>query len=1011
MRRQAFHLPEELAVNPARIHLVADPDTLPTDPARVAELEELGFAAAPGFTIEEMPGCRVFPFFRAEPTVVAVLYEQEGTVWCDVHRQGVDGSSLTVSNAPTGSELDQPPGAVKRFHPEADIRELWDRFQAEPMEGEAREITPGNFAAVFELACADEMDWRIDRGGVTREEVERIARAGDEDVDDETLETLEGIEGLQAFGAALERGMRGGSALYEAVHDGSVEKVKLCLERGEDVDRRDMGGKTPLHTAIQEGHGEVALALIAGGADVNALLAPEAGSEIYAGNDTGQTPLMLAARAGDAAVVAALLEAGADARVTVDTSVALAGMADVLERQKQEGRAGNPYEGATALLFAARAGGAEATRLLLAAGAEVGRADASGETPLGCALAWGHRDVAVLLEEAGAQTERRSRYVLIGAVRAGDAQGVASLLAAGADPDARDRDPEQGSWPLIALATRTGQRAIVEALVGAGADVDAKVETRTPPLDRSALQIAAEAGRVDLVDVLVRAGSEVDHRDGTHWLSDEGGQTALQIAAEGGHTDVVRALVAAGARVGARSTEGSTALGLAAAAGRLEVVRALVEAGAEVDVRDGEGATPLVEACSKGHEEVVRLLLDAGADPAARGKESWSALGAAVSEDHTGIVRMLLAAGAAVDEPGGSLTPVGTAILYDKTEILRLLLERGVDPNCADDEGDTPLHAAARAGGADLVRTFLASGADVSLQDDEGRTALALAASQGHVDVTRLLLDAGADPNVRDEEGLTALNHALDAESRELIALLESVGAEAAEVSDEDDDEEDEIEKPLRELRGIGCTDSNDTMVLVKAGVEEVAAAFQEHRGAEVWQRNAYGEEIELTNRCFVVFRFAGHGWTTLRDEHVHLADAGRVAEEDARVISEKLGARAIFFFNSDTAGSVGYSLFERGELVEKLDYGERFGAECDLDAADDDVEDDDTRFESTRRDLEASEIDDPWDFADAFLKEEDAFAPSWSGGWCAKAGDRRVLQIGGIEADEFERMDFVACR
>ena len=36
--------------------------------------------------------------------------------------------------------------------------------------------------------------------------------------------------------------------------------------------------------------------------------------------------------------------------------------------------------------------------------------------------------------------------------------------------------------------------------------------------------------------------------------------------------------------------------------------------------------------------------------------------------------------------------------------------------------------------------------------------------------------------------------------------------------------------------------------------------------------------------------------------------------------------------------------------------------------------------------------------------------APSWRSGWGAKSGDRKRLQIGGIEPDDFERMDFVAC-
>ena len=76
--------------------------------------------------------------------------------------------------------------------------------------------------------------------------------------------------------------------------------MRALLRPGEDVNRANFEGWTPLYMAASEGHMDI----------VNALL--EAGADPNEADNRGQTPLYRAAYWGHTEIVEALLEAGAD---------------------------------------------------------------------------------------------------------------------------------------------------------------------------------------------------------------------------------------------------------------------------------------------------------------------------------------------------------------------------------------------------------------------------------------------------------------------------------------------------------------------------------------------------------------------------------------------------------------------------------------------------------------------------------------------------------------------------
>jgi uncharacterized protein len=436
------------------------------------------------------------------------------------------------------------------------------------------------------------------------------------------------------------------------------------LSTGAAPDASLPDGSTALHWAVYRGEVTEVERLLRAGAD-------ESATTRY-----GVTAMSLAAEAGNAQIIRLLLKAGANA----DSP--------------------NP-EGQTALMAVARTGNVEAAKLLLRAGAKVNARERwGGQSALMWAAAQRQPEMVRLLARQKAELDARS------IVR----EWPRKITA-----EPREKNMDRGGLAAIHYAAREGCVGCMKELLDAGAEIDL-----TDGRGSTALLLAIMNQHFDTAKFLIEAGADVQVWD-LYGMSPLYAAVDMRVVPQGLRADIpsddrttsldiIRLLLARGANVnaqlklplpartpafaGGRADKrlhniGATPLLRAAVGADVEVMQVLIDAGALVDLPLADGTTPMLAALMPSSSRApnkteaqalaaIRLLKAASADPKAAVTRSSTAL------------HLIHSHGMNEARVRGS-TALMMATVQRWTEVMKQLVEWGVDVNARDADGLTAI--------------------------------------------------------------------------------------------------------------------------------------------------------------------------------------------------------------------------------------------------------------------------------------------------------------------------------
>lgn len=430
-------------------------------------------------------------------------------------------------------------------------------------------------------------------------------------------------------------------------------------------------------------------------------------------------------------------------------------------------------------------------------------------------------DVSKLLEHAGNHNvvqENRERVFQL-ALRA-KTPNAARLVPKYEDVSCQNTHYEQN----LRTAAEYGQaELILDLLEDQSLDINGADE-RT---GLTALHHAAKTSQLGVSQILLDRGADLSRLDNS-------GRTALYLCVLSRETHCLQLFLQKGADTMNRDLEGITIWHLAAQVGNLEALSVLLsthtDSASVISLKTNNGRTVLACASENGNVEAMSLLLGAGSDITDTDSDGNTPLHYAVKSGSLEAVELLAKIAPLQDVVAldGS-TALHHAVAGSRgkvEEIVRVLIENGVEPCKARSDGYTSLHVLVdtirdetieydddddddqlfaagvtlmkkileNSGSAsdlklgseliylacshhfsrahEVVSTLLNLGLESNVRFADGRTALMAAAENGNDEILKALLIHGADPCITDDSGSNALHFACFNGHKSILVLL-----------------------------------------------------------------------------------------------------------------------------------------------------------------------------------------------------------------------------------------------
>ena len=335
-----------------------------------------------------------------------------------------------------------------------------------------------------------------------------------------------------------------------------------------------------------------------------------------------------------------------------------------------------------------------------------------------------------------------------------------------------------------------------------------------------------------------------------------------------------------GSNINMVNSKGDPLLLVAATLGNAEAVKQLILAGADVNKKNAfTRDTALIRSLYyTNNTEIARLLVYAGADINAVNNYKHSPMFLALEKQRGELIDLFLSSGV---QEGLSTDYLFRACAKQNYMGVLAMLKGGVNPNVANEKGNTPLIISASLGDLDSVHDLLAYRADINAANYDGNTALIYAARYNHPKVVRELLkpqtmQAPVDVNAQNKQGQTALYWAASKGYVDIVKRLLAADADTT------------IAAQDRLIPYMAAKRNNRTAVLPwfeKNLIEVKNSVIEEDNAALIAQAKAEGKELPSAQE-----EAAG-----IRDEDIFKAAqtgdvdmARRVIEQNKAVVFDK---------------------------------------------------------------------------------------------------------------------------
>ncbi|XP_068897873.1 serine/threonine-protein phosphatase 6 regulatory ankyrin repeat subunit B isoform X1 [Tenebrio molitor] len=442
-------------------------------------------------------------------------------------------------------------------------------------------------------------------------------------------------------------------------------------------------------------------------------------------------------------------------------TVPLAGVADIAT-------------GMTPLMYAVKDNRTSLLDKLIDLGSDVGARNNDNYNVLHISAMYSREDVVkLLLTKRGVDpystggSRNQTAVHLVASRQTGTATAILRALLQAAGKDIRLKPDGRGKIPLL-LAVEAGNQSMCRELLSAQTAEQVKAAAANGD---TALHLAVRRKDIDMVRILVDYGTSVDIRNGEgqtplHIAAAEGDEvlvkyfygvrasanvidnqdrTPMHLAAEYGHANIIELLADKfKASIFERTKDGSTLMHIAALYGHADCATMLFKKGVYLHMPNKDGARCIHTAARYGHVGLINTLLQKGEQVDVTTNENYTALHIAVESCKPAVVETLLGWGADVHIRGGKLKETALHIaarVKDGERCALMLLKSGAGPNLTTDDGQTPVHVAAKYGNLQTLLLLLEDGGDPQFKNKHGETALHLASRGCRPDVVQHLIN------------------------------------------------------------------------------------------------------------------------------------------------------------------------------------------------------------------------------------------------------------------------------